>query len=205
MLPFSAPLLLFFCLLALLSLVNAIQLDLQPHTTRCVADEYAPEEDSTIKVRAVGRVQDGIRGMVSTPDNRLFWDGYLTAKIEDVKIPADYFGLYKICFWNGGREVQRVEVGLLDKAVQLQNAETAKTKEHLQPLQLLFRRAELTVAGVSKELDSVRQREASLRETSESTDRRIQWFSIFSIVILLAVSIWQVTFLKSFFRAKKLL
>jgi hypothetical protein len=72
-------------------------------------------------------------------------------------------------------------------------------------LQLLFRRAELTVAGVSKELDSVRQREAALRETSETTDARIQWFSIFSIVILLAVSLWQVTFLKSFFRSKKLL
>lgn len=34
------------------------------------------------------------------------------------------------------------------------------------PPQLLFRRAELTVLGVSKELDHVRQREAALRETS---------------------------------------
>lgn len=40
---------------------------------------------------------------------------------------------------------------------------------------------------------------------AETTDSRIQWFSIFSIVILLAVATWQVVFLKQFFRSKKLL
>lgn len=99
-----------------------------------------------------------------------------------------------------------MEVGLLDRAVKLSNKfDSAKTKEHLRPLQLLFKRAELTVSGVSKELDQVRMRENALRETSETTDARIQWFSIFSIVILMAVALWQVTFLKSFFRSKKLL
>jgi len=151
-------------------------------------------------------VQESIRATVSNPDGRSVWDSYLTAQTQDVAIPAEHFGLYRICYSNGGSEVQRVEVGLLDRAVKLgQKFDSAKTKEHLLPLQLLFRRAELTVAGVSKELDSVRQREAALRETSETTDARIQWFSIFSIVILLAVSLWQVTFLKSFFRSKKLL
>ena len=136
-------------------------------------------------------------------------------------------------------------------------------------LQLLFRRAELTVLGVSKELDNVRRREDVLRATSgqssdshlshiqtdgttegigtlflkptpspltvvaiywpnvlnpgpdrlvavlvsshpfplpaDITTSRIQSFSIFSIAILMAVSLWQIHYLKSFFRAKKLL
>jgi len=207
--PLASPplLLLLLVSLALLpGLLHAIQLDVDPYSTRCVSDDYAPDEDSTIKLRAVGRVQESIRATVSNPDGRSVWDSYLTAQTQDVAIPAEHFGLYRICYSNGGSEVQRVEVGLLDRAVKLgQKFDSAKTKEHLLPLQLLFRRAELTVAGVSKELDSVRQREAALRETSETTDARIQWFSIFSIVILLAVSLWQVTFLKSFFRSKKLL
>ncbi len=205
--PLASPFLLFVSLAVLLpGLLHAIQLDVEPYSSRCISDDYAPDEDSTIKVRAVGRVQENVRATVSNPDGRSVWDSYITAQTQDVPVPAENFGLYRICFSNGGSAVQRVEVGLLDRAVKLgQKFDSAKTKEHLRPLQLLFRRAELTVAGVSKELDSVRQREAALRETSETTDTRIQWFSIFSIVILLAVSLWQVTFLKSFFRSKKLL
>jgi hypothetical protein len=40
---------------------------------------------------------------------------------------------------------------------------------------------------------------------AETTNSRIQWFSIFSIFILVAVSFWQITYLRSFFRSKKLL
>lgn len=99
-----------------------------------------------------------------------------------------------------GASLQRVEVGTLERAVKLSNKDAKLTKEHLQPLQvrkgegvwlyrpahalthtlhtdtkprqLLFRRAELTVLGVSKELDKVRQREAALRETSGACMRR---------------------------------
>ncbi|KAM3573498.1 hypothetical protein VYU27_004541 [Nannochloropsis oceanica] len=205
--PLSFPFLLVVSLALLLpGPLHAIQLDVEPYSTRCISDDYAPDEDSTIKLRAVGRVQENVRATVSNPDGQSVWDSYITAQTQNVPVSADNFGLYRICFSNGGSAVQRVEVGLLDRAVTLgQKFDSAKTKEHLRPLQLLFRRAELTVAGVSKELDSVRQREAVLRETSDSTNTRIQWFSIFSIVILLAVSLWQVTFLKSFFRSKKLL
>ncbi len=49
-------------------------------------------------------------------------------------------------------------------------------------IQLLFRRAELTVLGVSKELDNVRQREAALRETSGASHPlahlRVVWPSV---------------------------
>lgn len=112
-------------------------------------------------------------------------------------------------------------------------------------MQQLFQRAEFTVYGISKELDNVRHRETTLRDTSgeeeeqeppwpcwlthqrirdavaaaecavvaccaclcvsDLTNSRIQWFSIFSIFVLLAVSTWQIVYLRSFFRSKKLL
>lgn len=34
------------------------------HRAQCLMDEYAPEEDSALKIRAVGRVQDGVRATV---------------------------------------------------------------------------------------------------------------------------------------------
>ena len=78
-------------------------------------------------------------------------------------------------------------------------------KEHLRPLGLLFRRAEDKLADISREMEKSRDREAQLRDTNESTSNRIQWFSILSITVLLTISAWQMVYLRSFFRSKKLL
>lgn len=47
-------------------------------------------------------------------------------------------------------------------------------------------------------------REERFRQTSESTNRRVLWWSILQTLILVATGIWQMQHLKSFFKAKKL-
>lgn len=77
--------------------------------------------------------------------------------------------------------------------------------EHLKPVELQFRKAEDKLKSISDEMGKSREREAQLRQTSETMSGRIQWFSVLSITVLLTISAWQVYYLKSFFRAKKLL
>jgi hypothetical protein len=40
---------------------------------------------------------------------------------------------------------------------------------------------------------------------AESTTWSVQWFSFLSIIILLATSLWQIIYLRTFFASKKLL
>uniref|UniRef100_A0A8C4RAX4 Transmembrane p24 trafficking protein 4 n=1 Tax=Eptatretus burgeri TaxID=7764 RepID=A0A8C4RAX4_EPTBU len=47
-------------------------------------------------------------------------------------------------------------------------------------------------------------REERFRQTSESTNQRVLWWSIAQTIILLLTGIWQMRHLKSFFEAKKL-
>ncbi len=47
-------------------------------------------------------------------------------------------------------------------------------------------------------------REERFRQTSESTNQRVLWWSIVQTLILVAIGIWQMRHLKSFFEAKKL-
>ncbi|KAM5217616.1 transmembrane emp24 domain-containing protein 9-like isoform 2-T2 [Hipposideros larvatus] len=47
-------------------------------------------------------------------------------------------------------------------------------------------------------------REERFRLTSESTNRRVLWWSVLQTLILVATGIWQMRHLKSFFKAKKL-
>ncbi|RLN36580.1 hypothetical protein BBJ28_00021817, partial [Nothophytophthora sp. Chile5] len=51
----------------------------------------------------------------------------------------------------------------------------------------------------------MREREAAMRDTNESTNSRVLWFSFFSIVVLLGMGVWQVLYLKKFFKSKKLI
>lgn len=51
---------------------------------------------------------------------------------------------------------------------------------------------------------SVQYREERFRQTSESTNQRVLWWSIVQTIILVAIGIWQMRHLKSFFEAKKL-
>lgn len=50
----------------------------------------------------------------------------------------------------------------------------------------------------------VQYREERFRQTSESTNQRVLWWSIVQTLILVAIGIWQMRHLKSFFEAKKL-
>ena len=47
-------------------------------------------------------------------------------------------------------------------------------------------------------------REERFRQTSESTNQRVLWWSIAQTLILVATGFWQMRHLKGFFEAKKL-
>lgn len=48
------------------------------------------------------------------------------------------------------------------------------------------------------------EREIAFRNTSESTNARVMWWSLVSIVLVVGSGLYQVAHLRSFFRKKKL-
>ncbi|GLV41749.1 eclair [Carabus blaptoides fortunei] len=77
-------------------------------------------------------------------------------------------------------------------------------KEKLSELQLRIRQLLDQVEQITKEQNYQRYREERFRQTSESTNQRVLWWSIAQTIILLAMGAWQMKHLKSFFEAKKL-
>ncbi|KAH0629938.1 hypothetical protein JD844_012432 [Phrynosoma platyrhinos] len=63
--------------------------------------------------------------------------------------------------------------------------------------------AEIAAKDKLSELQ-LRWREERFRQTSESTNQRVLWWSIVQTLILVTIGIWQMRHLKSFFEAKKL-
>jgi len=77
-------------------------------------------------------------------------------------------------------------------------------KEKLSELQLRVRQLLDQVEQITKEQNYQRYREERFRQTSESTNQRVLWWSITQTCLLLVMGAWQMRHLKSFFEAKKL-
>ncbi|KAL3276891.1 hypothetical protein HHI36_012262 [Cryptolaemus montrouzieri] len=77
-------------------------------------------------------------------------------------------------------------------------------KEKLSELQLRIRQLLDQIEQITKEQNYQRFREERFRQTSESTNSRVLWWSIIQTAVLLMMGAWQMRHLKSFFEAKKL-
>lgn len=77
-------------------------------------------------------------------------------------------------------------------------------KEKLNELQLRVRQLLDQAEQITKEQNYQRYREERFRQTSESTNSRVLWWSIGQAVVLLLTGAWQMRHLKGFFEYKKL-
>lgn len=77
-------------------------------------------------------------------------------------------------------------------------------KDKLTELQLRVRQLLDQVQQIQKEQDYQRYREERFRQTSETTNSRVLWWSIAQTAVLVIAGMWQMRHLKGFFEAKKL-
>ncbi|KAI1719126.1 emp24/gp25L/p24 family/GOLD domain-containing protein [Ditylenchus destructor] len=85
-----------------------------------------------------------------------------------------------------------------------QDYQQVAAKDKLNELQLRIRQLLDQVEQITKEQNYQRYREERFRQTSESTNSRVLWWSIGQTIVLLATGAWQMRHLKGFFEAKKL-
>lgn len=72
--------------------------------------------------------------------------------------------------------------------------------DKLKPMEMELRRMEEVTAEIVKEMDYLREREVKLRDTNESTNERVKWFAIGTMGMLVALGVWQVVYLRAYFR-----
>ncbi|KAK7110507.1 transmembrane emp24 domain-containing protein eca-like isoform X2 [Littorina saxatilis] len=94
-----------------------------------------------------------------------------------------------------------LDISVGEHAVDYQQVQA---KDKLSELQLRIRQLLDQVEQITKEQNYQRYREERFRQTSESTNQRVLWWSIAQTLILLLTGFWQMQHLKSFFQAKKL-
>ncbi|KAL7923682.1 emp24/gp25L/p24 family/GOLD domain-containing protein [Trichoderma austrokoningii] len=77
--------------------------------------------------------------------------------------------------------------------------------EKLKPVEAELRRIEELTGEVVREMEYLRAREQTLRDTNESTNNRVKWFGVGTTWLLVILWAWQIMYLRAYFRSKHLI
>ncbi|XP_052202725.1 transmembrane emp24 domain-containing protein p24delta3-like [Diospyros lotus] len=117
-------------------------------------------------------------------------------------------GSYVACFWVGSKLQgdHNVTVSLEWRiGIAAKEWETVATKSTIESIEFELTKLEGAVEDIHENLIHLKNREAELREVSETANARVAWFSIMSLGVCIIASVLQSWHLKRFFRKKKLI
>merc|ERR1712198_329869 len=122
---------------------------------------------------------------------------------------TDKDDIFEICFISrvpSNIRGSRHEVFLQTKhGVEAKSYEGLGDAAKLKPLEVELKRLEDLSESIVQDFAYMRQREEEMRDTNESTNSRVLYFSLFSMCCLLGLATWQVLYLRKFFKSKKLI
>uniref|UniRef100_A0AAV1V5K6 GOLD domain-containing protein n=1 Tax=Peronospora matthiolae TaxID=2874970 RepID=A0AAV1V5K6_9STRA len=190
---------------------HAVQFDVRRRAEKCLSDEIAHGSLVVVHYNVLGDVRgsSGVSLTITDPQRKfLKQDANIDTSGDDVhkfSFTAGASGNYAVCFGNYQSD-KAVRVLLeLKHGVEAKDYSEVAKREHLMPVEKELRKMEDAVEEIHREMLYLREREAAMRNTNESTNARVLWFSFLSILVLLGMGVWQVLYLKRFFKSKKLI
>ncbi|CAH2094279.1 unnamed protein product [Euphydryas editha] len=187
---------------------NALMWNLAPNTQKClkeelhanvlVAGEYEIVQVQGQRIDYI--VRDSKGHILAQKDNinkgkfTFVTETYDTFEVCFIsKVPPEYRGV--------GQDVTLdIKVG-----IEAKNYEGIGEAAKLKPMELELKRLEDLSEAIVQDFTIMRKREEEMRDTNESTNNRVLYFSIFSMACLLSLATWQVLYLRRYFKAKKLI
>lgn len=149
----------------------------------------------------------GMHVEVSDPDDKTILSRVYSSEGR-ISFTSHTPGEHVICLysntsaWFSGTQLRvHLDIQVGEHAIEYANI---AQKEKFTELELRIRQLLDQVEQITKEQNYQRYREERFRQTSESTHRRVLWWSLTQSVVLLIMGLWQMKHLKNFFEAKKL-
>ncbi|NWW83707.1 TMEDA protein, partial [Rhynochetos jubatus] len=212
--PLLAPLLL---LLLVVSPARPISFQLPGKARKCLREEIHRDTLVTGDTQAVRAC--GSEAPRSSPSLSLLQitdsAGHILYAKEDATkgkfaFTTEDYDMFEACFESKlpvgtGRMPDQLVILDMKHGVEAKNYEEIAKVEKLKPLEVELRRLEDLSESIVNDFAYMKKREEEMRDTNESTNTRVLYFSIFSMCCLIGLATWQVFYLRRFFKAKKLI
>lgn len=188
--------------------VEGIMFHLQPNTNKCLREEIHKD----VLVSGEYEVQElpGQKVDIEVTDSK----GHRLYSKEEADngkfvFNTEDYDVYEMCFISRVPPTQRgiqQEVTINTKhGVEAKSYEALGEAAKLKPLEIELKRLEDLSESIVQDFSFMRTREEEMRDTNESTNSRVLYFSLFSLCCLIGLATWQVLYLRKFFKAKKLI
>ncbi|NWR10465.1 TMEDA protein, partial [Paradoxornis webbianus] len=221
-----APLLPLLLLLLLVGPARPISFQLPGKARKCLREEIhrdtlvTGEYEITAEGRKEGRKEGWKgKGLCFLPSLSFFQitdsAGHILYAKEDATkgkfaFTTEDYDMFEACFESKlpvgtGRMPDQLVTLDMKHGVEAKNYEEIAKVEKLKPLEVELRRLEDLSESIVNDFAYMKKREEEMRDTNESTNTRVLYFSIFSMCCLIGLATWQVFYLRRFFKAKKLI
>ncbi|XP_046750975.1 transmembrane emp24 domain-containing protein bai isoform X1 [Diprion similis] len=195
-------------LLSLFANVRAIMFYLEPNAEKCLREEV----QANVLVSGEYEVSEATGQTV----NYIVTDSktHILSQKEDISrgkfsFVTETFDTFQICFTShvpSHLRGMKQEVALsIKRGIEAKSYEGIGEAAKLKPMEVELKRLEDLSESIVQAFSWMRKNEEEMRDTNESTNSRVLYFSIFSMCCLLGLATWQVLYLRRFFKAKKLI
>ncbi|KAI8877659.1 hypothetical protein K501DRAFT_229863, partial [Backusella circina FSU 941] len=180
--------------------VVALTTEIAPGTTDCYFEELEVGEKITLSYQVGDEHDFGINFWLTDPSGD-------TIK-STVKVPTDMHavtanieGRYTFCFSNefSTSHSQLVTFNVHENFQKIHDTITESTN----PLEKEIAELAESIFNVKAQQEYIVFRERQHRDTAESTNSRVKWWSIAQLGLLISVCFWQVYYLKRFFEVRR--
>lgn len=208
---------LWFALTFVIQICSGLFLDVpatQDSKPVCIRDFVSRDQLVVVNVKTSGRSGDGQKLLMTVHDSL----GNQYARRNEInKDLTVSFNVYDhvaidICFINtlervGSHRVQLSrEVELeVEAGSQARDWNAVQASEKLKPNEVDLRRVEELTQEVARELRYLKNREERMRDTNESTNSRVKYFSSVIVLSLIGLGLWQILYLRHYFRVKHII
>lgn len=123
------------------------------------------------------------------------------AATNEFEFTTAYDGEYMFCFVNKAKKTLRVGFDVSFGANARFQDVVAK-KENVKPIEASLLYLDVQLKNLQNKVEDIRNHEMSMELTTENTRQRVLGFSFLTIVALLVFGLWEIYYLKRYFRSK---
>ncbi|KAL7750836.1 p24 complex component [Sorochytrium milnesiophthora] len=193
-------LLLVFVLSSLVHDATAFTIRLPPHQQQCFFEPLKVDQTLAISYQVGYGGKMDADFWVSDPENKIL-KMIQRQSTGTYEFTAAKEGRYTYCFSN--QMSTSTEKIIQFSTVGADHIQVFDPKVKLDPVQKAINELASNVHAIKEEQQYIVTRERAHRNTAESTNARVVWWSLFQTALLVAVCLFQVYFLKHFFEVKR--
>ncbi|CAO3650313.1 unnamed protein product [Cunninghamella blakesleeana] len=185
-----------FCFL---TFINAITIDIPAHGAECFFEHLETGDKLTVSYQVGEGGNLDIDFTINDPNGQ---PRKHTNKASSGhhSLVADIPGKYTYCFSN---EMSTVSAKSINFNVHDMEHIQEAARSNIDPIEREIRELAESIFAIKDEQEYIVARERQHRDTAESTNARVKWWSIGQVALLVAVCFWQIFYLKRFFEVKR--